>query len=71
MATLQRDATDTDSLYELERGTQDIVTVIMQNAQMGGGTVKIPGVEKVTTLHSFFPVISLFQGFDLYRFLSF
>ena len=49
MATLQRGATDTDSLYELERGTQDVVTVIMQNLQAGGGggSIKIPGVEKV------------------------
>lgn len=71
MATLQRGATDTDSLYELERGTQDIVTMIMQSAQAGGGTVKIPGVEKVKTLIPTFPKEFLFQGFVLHRFLSF
>lgn len=47
MSTMQRSATDTDSLYELERGTQDVVTFIMQSVQSGGGNVKIPGVEKV------------------------
>lgn len=41
---MQRSATDTDSLYELEKGTQDIISTIMQHN--GGGIVKIAGVEK-------------------------
>jgi protein KTI12 len=49
LSTIQRSATDPDSLYELEKGTQDIVSTIMQRVQDGGGTVKIPGVEKVLT----------------------
>jgi protein KTI12 len=46
-STLQRSATDPDSLYELEKSTQDVVTLIVQRMQDGGGNVKIPGVEKV------------------------
>jgi hypothetical protein len=53
MSTMQRSATDTDSLYELERGTQDVVTFIMQSIQSGGGNVKIPGVEKVPLNYPF------------------
>jgi hypothetical protein len=45
MATLQRTATDPDSLYELEKSTQDIVSTIMANG--AAGTIKIPGVESV------------------------
>jgi protein KTI12 len=48
MATLQRTATDPDSLYELEKSTQDIVSAIMANG--AAGTVKIPGVELVSPL---------------------
>ena len=61
MSTVQRSATDTDGLYELERGTQDVVTFVMQNVQPGGGKVKIPGVEKVIPLTSFrrYPVFSM------------
>ena len=47
LSTMQRSATEPDSLYELEKGTQDIVSTIMQRVQDGGGTVKIPGVDKV------------------------
>jgi protein KTI12 len=43
---MQRSATDPDSLYELEKGTQDIISTIMTRVQSGGGSVKIPGVEK-------------------------
>jgi protein KTI12 len=44
LSTVQRSATDPDSLYELEKGTQDVISLIMQG---GGGNVKVPGVEKV------------------------
>jgi protein KTI12 len=47
LSTMQRAATDPDSLYELEKSTQDVVTIIMQQNQQGGGNVKIPGVDKV------------------------
>lgn len=47
LSTIQRSASDPDSLYELEKGTQDVVSIIMQRIQDGGGTIKIPGVEKV------------------------
>jgi protein KTI12 len=47
LSTMQRAATDPDSLYELEKSTQDVVTIIMQQKQQGGGNVKIPGVDKV------------------------
>jgi len=45
MSTMQRSATDPDSLYELEKSTQDIVSIITQSG--GAGTINIPGVEKV------------------------
>ena len=44
MSTMQRGATDPDSLYELEKSTQDIVSIIIQNG--GAGTINIPSVEK-------------------------
>lgn len=51
MSTVQRSATETDSLYELERGTQDVISTIMQRLQDGGGgCIKIPGVENVFLL---------------------
>jgi protein KTI12 len=50
LSTMQRAATDPDSLYELEKITQDVVTIIMQQKQLGGGSVKIPGVDKVRHL---------------------
>src|SRR5271154_107944 len=41
LSTVQRTATDPDSLYELERGTQDIISTIMQRIKDGGGgTIK-------------------------------
>ena len=46
LSTVQRSATDPDSLYELEKGTQDVISLIMQS---GGGAMKIPGVVKVNT----------------------
>ena len=46
-STMQRTATEPDSLFELEKGTQDVVATIMQRVQDGGGEVKITGVEKV------------------------
>jgi len=48
MSTMQRSATDPDSLYELEKSTQDIVSTIVQSG--GAGTINIPGVEKVALL---------------------
>jgi hypothetical protein len=48
LATLQRTATDPDSLYELEKLTQDIVSTVMANG--AAGTIKIPGVENVPPL---------------------
>jgi protein KTI12 len=47
LSTVQRSATAPDSLYELEKGTQEVVSAIMQQVQLGSGTVKIPGIEKV------------------------
>jgi protein KTI12 len=47
LSTIQRSATDPDSLYELEKGTQDVISVVMHQAQNGGGSIKIPGVDKV------------------------
>jgi hypothetical protein len=47
LSTVQRSATEPDSLYELEKGTQDVVSAIMQQIQGGGGNVKIPGVDQV------------------------
>jgi protein KTI12 len=47
LSTMQRSATEPDSLYELEKGTQDIVSAIMQRVQDGGGAVKFPGIDKV------------------------
>jgi hypothetical protein len=47
LATVQRSPTNHDSLYELEKGTQEVVSAIMSQAQSGGGTVKIPGVDQV------------------------
>jgi protein KTI12 len=48
LSTVQRSATDPDNLFELERGTQEVISLIMQN-QQGGGGVKVPGVEKVVS----------------------
>ena len=47
LSTIQRSATDPDSLYEIEKSTQDIISSVMQRAQDGGGKLKVPGVEKV------------------------
>ena len=57
LSTVQRSATEPDSLYELEKGTQDVITSITQRIQDsgGGGSIKIPGVEKV---HSFQIVVN-------------
>jgi len=47
-STMQRAATEPDSLFELEKGTQDVVAAIMQSVQDGAsGAVTIPGVGKV------------------------
>jgi protein KTI12 len=48
-STIQRFATEPDSLYELEKGTQDIVATIIQRVQDGGGggSIRIAGVDKV------------------------
>jgi Chromatin associated protein KTI12 len=45
LSTVQRSATAPDSLFELDRGTQEVVSLIMQN--QSGGSVQVPGVEKV------------------------
>jgi Chromatin associated protein KTI12 len=50
LATVQRSATDPDSLYELEKGTQEVVSAIMSQVQSGGGTVKVPGVDLVSEI---------------------
>jgi protein KTI12 len=47
LSTLQRSATEPDSLFELEKSTQDIVSTIMQRVHDGGGNVKIAGVDKM------------------------
>jgi len=50
-STLQRKATEPDSLYELEKHTQDVISCVIQQTQGGaGGNVKIPGVEKVDSI---------------------
>jgi len=47
-STAQRSATSPDSLYELERGTQDVISTIAAQAQGAGGSIKIPGVQQVS-----------------------
>jgi Chromatin associated protein KTI12 len=47
LSTLQRSATEPDSLFELEKGTQDIVSAIMQRMKDGAEDIKIAGVDKV------------------------
>ena len=48
LSTMQRSATEPDSLYEIEKATQDIVSSIMTQTQHGGGSVKIAGVQQVS-----------------------
>ena len=51
LSTVQRSATDPDSLFELERATQDVISLVMQQAQSGGGgKVKVPGIGNVISI---------------------
>ena len=47
LSTLRRSATEPDSLFELEKGTQDIVSTIMQRVKDGAEDIKIVGIDKV------------------------